>query len=225
MPIPTGTTPARRVLLRDQIYERLLEAVVLGSLQPGETLVDSQLEEWLGVSRTPIREAIGRLANVGLVEVIPQKGTRVAELDLTHFRQIIETLGALDTATIQEATPLLTDKDRAELRKIKTALNRMKRNPTSQWTTEIFRLFDVFLARYGNRTVERLRERYSPHMQRALNHLGEDIDRTVGAPHLNALIDAALAGDADAAAAASTLYFSGALLPFADELAAQKKGV
>lgn len=222
MPIPTGTQPARRTLLRDQIYDRLLQAVVNGELKPGEPLVDSQLEEWLGASRTPIREAIGRLSNVGLIEVIPQKGTRVAELDLVQFGQVIEMLGVLDVAVIREATPLLTDKDRAELRKIKTAIDR-KTGPVSKKTDEVFRLFRLFIDRYGNRTTERLLERYLPHLQRALNHLGNDIDTTVGVPNLHALIDAALAGDADGAAAAASSYFTDALLPYAGQLATSTK--
>lgn len=223
MPIPSSAQPARRTLLRDQIYDQLLQAVVNGDLKPGEPLVDSKLEEWLGASRTPIREAIGRLSNVGLIEVIPQKGTRVAELDLAQFGQIIETLGALDVAVIREATPLLTDQDRAELRKIRTAIDR-NAGPVSKRTEEVFRLFRTFIDRYGNRTTERLLERYMPHLQRALKHLGKDVDTTVGVPNLHALIDAALAGDADGAAAAAAAYFSDALIPYAQELATEMKG-
>lgn len=223
MPIPTGTQPARRTLLRDQIYDRLLDAVVKGDLKPGAALVDTELESWLGASRTPIREAISRLSNIGLIEVIPQKGTRVAELDLTQYKQVIETLGALDVAVIKEATPLLTDKDRSELRKLKTAIDRQT-GSVAKRTDDVFRLFRIFLDRYGNRTTERLLERYTPHLQRVLNHLGNDLDTSVGVPILHALIDAALDADADAASAAASTYFTEALLPYADALATQTKG-
>lgn len=224
MPIPTSAAPPKRTLLRDQIFERLLHAVVVGELEPGETLVDSQLEEWLGASRTPIREAIGRLANLGLVDVVPQKATKVAALDIVQFGQIIETLGALDTAVIREATPLLTDADRKQLKRIRTALEKgVAAGPSPQRTTDVFDLFRIFLDRYGNRTTLRLVERYSPHMQRIINHFGARIDTDAGFPQLYALIDSAVGGDAEAAAEASAAYFSSALIPFADGLAPGSK--
>ncbi|GAA1466994.1 GntR family transcriptional regulator [Microbacterium thalassium] len=69
---PTGT------VLGDEVYRRLGEAILGGELAPGERLRDHDLAERLGVSRTPVREALQRLEVSGLVEVIPHRYTRVS---------------------------------------------------------------------------------------------------------------------------------------------------
>ena len=59
MPVPDVVTPPR-ALLRDDVYLRLRDAIVDGTLEPGEQLRDGELATWLGVSRTPVREARAR---------------------------------------------------------------------------------------------------------------------------------------------------------------------
>jgi DNA-binding GntR family transcriptional regulator len=70
MPIP-ASAPVDRSLLRDGVYQRLRDAIVDGTFQPGEQLKDGELAEWLGVSRTPVREALLRLGGSGLVVALP----------------------------------------------------------------------------------------------------------------------------------------------------------
>ncbi|WP_191330268.1 GntR family transcriptional regulator [Frigoribacterium sp. ACAM 257] len=79
MPVPHDrqTVIARR-LHKDDVHETLLAAIVAGVLPEGSRLRDSDLESWLGVSRTPIRAALVRLEHIGLVEAVPQCWTRVA---------------------------------------------------------------------------------------------------------------------------------------------------
>ena len=67
-----------RAVLGDVVYARLGEAILDGRLAPGERLRDQELAEWLGVSRTPVREALQRLERAGLVEVSPHRYTRVS---------------------------------------------------------------------------------------------------------------------------------------------------
>jgi len=82
MPVPeTQSGLHKRTLLRDDVYESIRDAIVDGTLAPGERLKDPQLEEWLGVSRTPIREALLRLERAGLVLAQPGKATTVAPYD------------------------------------------------------------------------------------------------------------------------------------------------
>ena len=69
---PTGT------VLGDEVYRALGEAILGGTLAPGERLRDQEIAEWLGVSRTPVREALQRLERIGLVEVEPHRYTRVS---------------------------------------------------------------------------------------------------------------------------------------------------
>ena len=66
MPIPTEVRPPRP-LLRDDVLERMRDAIVDGTLTPGEQVRDADLATWLGVSRTPVREALLELGRAGLV--------------------------------------------------------------------------------------------------------------------------------------------------------------
>ncbi|WP_181419940.1 MULTISPECIES: GntR family transcriptional regulator [unclassified Curtobacterium] len=70
MPVPRSpASQGPRRLLRDVVYEQTLEAIENGTLEAGERLNDEELTSWLGVSRTPVREAIARLESEGLVEM------------------------------------------------------------------------------------------------------------------------------------------------------------
>ena len=81
MPVPAKTQIHQRTLLRNEVYGSIRDAIVTGTLAPGERLKDSELEEWLGVSRTPIREALLRLQRAGLVDAVPGRATIVAPFD------------------------------------------------------------------------------------------------------------------------------------------------
>ncbi|MEY9952077.1 GntR family transcriptional regulator [Leifsonia sp. EB34] len=83
---------ADRRLLRNDVYEVLLAGILIGDLAPGERLKDGELTEALRVSRTPVREAIGRLQQVGLIRTAPNRYTQVSPLEL---REIVDVLGVL----------------------------------------------------------------------------------------------------------------------------------
>lgn len=80
MPVPRNRGLVTRTLLREDAYRAIRDAIVDGTLAPGERLNDADLVEWLGVSRTPVREALARLARRGLVDILPQRGTVVSPL-------------------------------------------------------------------------------------------------------------------------------------------------
>ncbi|GAA5210558.1 GntR family transcriptional regulator [Microbacterium kyungheense] len=79
MTVPFVPLDPRGAVLGDEVYARLGEAILDGRLAPGERLRDQELAEWLGVSRTPVREALQRLERIGLVEVSPHRYTRVSQ--------------------------------------------------------------------------------------------------------------------------------------------------
>ena len=79
--------PASRT---DLVAESLREAILTGDLKPGETLVERRLSELLGVSKTPVREALISLAHTGLVTVVPNKGITVRKLTLDDVRKVYE---------------------------------------------------------------------------------------------------------------------------------------
>lgn len=82
--------------LRDVIFNTLRDAIVTGELKPGERLMEVALAEKMGVSRTPVREAVRRLEMEGLVTMVPRKGTHVAELTVKDIMDVLEVRAALD---------------------------------------------------------------------------------------------------------------------------------
>lgn len=86
--------------LRDVVFNNLRDAITKGELKPGERLLEKQLSEKIGVSRTPIREALRRLETEGFVEMIPRKGAMVAVIsrksieDVLEIRAVLEALAA-----------------------------------------------------------------------------------------------------------------------------------
>src|SRR3954447_14724030 len=111
MPVPAETDKLDRDLLRERAYATLRDAIVDGTLAPGERLRDQELCSWLGVSRTPVREAIGRLEQDGLVETAPQRFTRVAPLDRRAARDAFPVVASLHALAAELAVGHLVDED------------------------------------------------------------------------------------------------------------------
>lgn len=111
MPIPVEAPALDRRLLRDDVYHRLCEAIIDGTFVPGEQLRDLELAAWLGVSRTPIREALLRLAQSGLVLAQPGRSTIVTSLDERALREARDVVAAMHQLVVLEAIPSLGDAD------------------------------------------------------------------------------------------------------------------
>lgn len=103
MPIPKSQVPAEpRTLLRDVVYAKLASAIEDGTLNPGERLNDVELTEWLGVSRTPVREALSRLVSEGLVEMAANRYTRVSTVSAVAYEEAAVLLAALQAGALDE---------------------------------------------------------------------------------------------------------------------------
>lgn len=94
--------------MRDNVFETLRAAIVDGTFAPGERLKDPELEEWLGVSRTPIREAILRLERAGLVIALPGKATIVAPCDPASTLSSQQVVAAMHELAARLAVPAVT---------------------------------------------------------------------------------------------------------------------
>lgn len=101
--------------LRDVVFNTLRQAILKGELEPGERLMEIQLAERLGVSRTPIREAIRKLELEGLVLMIPRKGAEVAKISARSLRDVLEVRRALEELAIELACQRMTEEDLGEL--------------------------------------------------------------------------------------------------------------
>ena len=91
--------------LRDVVFNTLRQAILTGEMEPGERLMEIQLANKLGVSRTPIREAIRKLELEGLVIMIPRKGAEVAHITVKDMRDVLEVRSALEELACKNVTP------------------------------------------------------------------------------------------------------------------------
>lgn len=103
--------------LRDVVFKTLRQAILKGELEPGERLMEIQLAERLGVSRTPIREAIRKLELEGLVLMIPRKGAEVAKISESNLRDVLEVRRSLEELAIDLACQRITEEELESLNK------------------------------------------------------------------------------------------------------------
>jgi DNA-binding GntR family transcriptional regulator len=103
--------PLERTSISDDVYERLRDAIVSGELKPGERLRDYDLAEALGTSKTPVRHALDRLTEHGLVEMQRNRYTRVAPIDLDRVRDAIALFGDIWIGSVRHAMPLIQPDD------------------------------------------------------------------------------------------------------------------
>lgn len=101
--------------LRDVVFNTLRQAILKGELAPGERLMEIQLAERLGVSRTPIREAIRKLELEGLVLMIPRKGAEVAKISEKSLRDVLEVRRSLEELAIELACQRMTEDEVKQL--------------------------------------------------------------------------------------------------------------
>jgi DNA-binding GntR family transcriptional regulator len=108
--------PVGRVLLRDQALTRIRAAIVTGDLAPGAVIKDAELAGRLGLSVAPVRAALARLADEGLVEAKPQSHTRVTPLSLRQVRDAAAVVRAMHELAAREAAATVTGDDVAAMR-------------------------------------------------------------------------------------------------------------
>lgn len=108
--------------LREQVYNFLRQEMGLGRLTPGGFLDLKELTLQLGVSRTPLREALLQLESEGFVTVLPRRGFRIEALDLDDIRHFYEIIGALEAAAVKLGGPSMAPADFARMRELDAAM-------------------------------------------------------------------------------------------------------
>lgn len=104
--------------LRDVVFQTLRQAILRGELKPGERLMEIHLAQKLGVSRTPVREAIRMLELEGLVTMIPRKGAVVAEITVKDLEDVLEVRMALEELAVKHVCSMITGEQITELRRL-----------------------------------------------------------------------------------------------------------
>jgi DNA-binding GntR family transcriptional regulator len=103
--------------LRDIVFNTLRQAILKGELAPGERLMEVSLAQKLGVSRTPVREAIRKLELEGLVLMIPRRGAEVARISEKNLRDVLEVRRGLEDLTMELACQRISESQIVELKK------------------------------------------------------------------------------------------------------------
>lgn len=104
--------------LRDVVFNTLRQGILRGLLPPGLRLMEIQLAKQLGVSRTPVREAIRMLELEGLVTTIPRKGAEVAEITPKDLQDVLEVRCAMEALAVELACKTITEEDLQRLRAV-----------------------------------------------------------------------------------------------------------
>ncbi|MGI6550907.1 MAG: GntR family transcriptional regulator [Syntrophomonadales bacterium] len=104
--------------LRELVFEALRDAIIKGILKPGERLMEVQLAEELGVSRTPVREAIRKLELEDLVVMIPRKGAYISGISMKDIADVFEVRAAVEALAAGLAAERITDEELEELERI-----------------------------------------------------------------------------------------------------------
>lgn len=202
VPIPSNRPPVDRSLLRDDVYLRLRDGIIDGTFAPGEQLRDGELATWLGVSRTPVREALLRLAQGGLVVSRPGRSTVVSSLDVRSTREARDVVAAMHALAVREAVDHLTA---AHLTAMRDAERRFSAALEAGDIDAALRADDDFhdipVAVSGNRAIATVLEQYMPVLRRLERVRFASADGKRSPDRHDELTRLCAAGDAEGAAA------------------------
>lgn len=201
MPIPAGDVGVDRSLLRDDVFRRLRDAIVDGTFSPGEQLKDGELAAWLGVSRTPVREALLRLGASGLVVAIPGRSTTVTAIDDRAAKDARDVIAALHSLAVRQMAGRLSgddlDRMRESNRRFARAVASGDIGAALDADEELHR---IPVAALGNHALASVLDQLDPLVRRA-ERTRFTLDGRSSADLHEQLIDLLETGDAERAAA------------------------
>jgi len=189
-------------LMCTRVFNFLRDAIVEGRLKPGEKLNVAMIASRLGVSRSPVREAVRILEAHTFVETIPQKGAYVKQITTEEVEELYVVLSALLSAAVQLTTTRLTGENHEKLLAIAGELHKSKTAKRNKIRVEVIRKFHNFIvAACGNKLLKKLYDSMEVYRERPFL-LSENVQYTdlVSAIDENISIsDAILAGETDKA--------------------------
>lgn len=191
-----------------QIYEFIHDAIVSMEFKPGQMIPETGLAEQFGVSRTPVREALIKLSNIGFVDVLPQRGTYVSKLSMDKILEARFIREALELAVVASAAE---SADADLLAACEGILQEQQRAADHDNALDFLKLDDHFHQALSRRTgyarVTQMIESEKAHMDRVRNlslHIGGQFHRIL--EQHRAILDAVKAHDADRARAAMAVH-------------------
>ncbi|WP_223155144.1 GntR family transcriptional regulator [Alkalibacillus aidingensis] len=163
----TSIKTIQRQSLREQVYQQLKTAIIRLELSPGKRVRDQDLAEEFNVSRTPVREALRRLEDEGLVEASPGSFTRIAEIDLEEVKQATVVVASLHALATKLANVNLNEDDIETLELINLQLQRKLEKRDVIGAVECDdRFHEVFLKKSNNQEIVKALEPVEPKIRR-----------------------------------------------------------
>ena len=143
--------------LRDVVFNTLRQEILFGTLKPGENLREVALANRIGVSRTPVREAIRMLEIEGLVTITPGSGARVAKITEGDLQDVMEVRSTLDQLCARLASQRISEEDKKELIKANEAFEYSTKFGNEQEIAESdVRFHEVITRAAGNRRLDQV---------------------------------------------------------------------
>jgi DNA-binding GntR family transcriptional regulator len=201
MRIPDSAGPISREMLSSKIKDRILQLILEGELQPGDRLVETRIARDLGVSQSPVREAIRDLAAVGFLEIEPYRGARIRQFTREEFLDDMEIRGELEAIAAQRAATRVTE---AQLQKLRSLVEQMREkgeagdaHGQAMMNTEFHR---TVVDAAGSEGLMRAWAVLEPFARTYLTAMVPGTDLVWLGDRHSAIVDALAAGDADLAA-------------------------
>ncbi|GAA3979862.1 GntR family transcriptional regulator [Actinomadura viridis] len=218
MPVPQSRGLVPRSLLRENAYQAIRDAIVDGTLAPGERLSDGELSEWLGVSRTPVREALARLEQAGLVRTRPGRYTIVSPLDVRAVRAAQSVTAAMHELAVREALPNLTGAELDAMRQANARFaDALRRDDVDAAIAADDDFHGVPVTASANDAVRTVLEQFTPVLRRLERLRFSSLSGRGSVAQHDQIIALCEAGDVEGAAAATRANW-GTLVPLLDTL-------
>lgn len=140
--------------LKDQVYEYIRLQMKVGKLKPGDSIDMNAFSQKLGVSKTPLRDALIRLEMEGFVRILPRRGVIVNELTTQDIKDYYQILGALESTAIIAAAPHFSGSGVKKMEKLNEGMRlALERDDFNAYYENNLRFHDIFLTLSGNRQL------------------------------------------------------------------------
>ncbi|MCL2254420.1 MAG: GntR family transcriptional regulator [Lachnospiraceae bacterium] len=194
--------------LRDVVFDTLRRAILTGRFKPGERLMEVRLADQLGVSRTPIREAIRKLELEGLVTMIPRRGAEVAQMTVKGMRDVLEVRRTLDVLSVELACERITPDEIQLLRKAHDEfVTVLKTGDTTMMATADVAFHNIIIEATGNLRLKQLINNLAEQIYRyRFIYLQDDIKHDMLIEEHEAIFKAIKEKNSDAAAMAARIH-------------------
>lgn len=220
MPLPKTGATVDYASAQDVAYSAIRKWIFEGPLQPGDVILDTDIAQLLGIGRTPVREAIIRLVQDGLIEQGKGRKTRVSMPDVTRAPELYQIGGMIDGLAAEIATPKMRAEDIQQLRDV--SANMAQEEEPSRLVELDLAFHEVFRRLAGQVVQEKIAEIESELSRLERLAFGDEDIRTFTIVDHRRILNAMASGQASEAAEAVRKNWAGAWKRLAERISGDK---